>query len=554
MRLRHACAAALLALAAPALAQTGYTITGYMSNFDCTNRCDYDCDELEVDIEGVHPEDIVHTYHNGNYGPPSVTLSADGSYTIVDYRNPQHLTRVNSIEHFGITIRGAAYYGPAPDHPIRIRWFRDGHVATVNGQVPNPDGSGSAPATQPIQPSIAATVTSGSHGQGGVTLTVTNNDPVQPIWIMRRATIFPGSVTLEALMPDDPVVTSTIAIDSAPLLVAPLASIRLAEDLIEVEEDQSAVFAARYFQNLVGAGPFSHNAPGAELGNVMTATLASPQLACAHSIPTITSQPQSVTQDAGTRVDLRVSGRGDDASPLTYQWMRDGVNLGDGNGVSGSTSNHLRINTLSAATEGFYSVRITNTCASIVSNSALVFITGHNTPPVHQPECPAITSQPVAAAGCVSDTHVFAIAATGSDPMAFRWRLVGGNGASATDLFDGNYFDPSTGLRFTVSGSWTNVLRVSGFSLGNSPANLAFAARVTNTCGEVNSGSANLSLCACLACPADFNQDGGVDGADVERFFSAWQASNCDADVNQDGGVDGGDVESFFAAWEGGGC
>ncbi|MBS0198007.1 MAG: hypothetical protein JSR77_14720 [Planctomycetes bacterium] len=56
------------------------------------------------------------------------------------------------------------------------------------------------------------------------------------------------------------------------------------------------------------------------------------------------------------------------------------------------------------------------------------------------------------------------------------------------------------------------------------------------------------------ACPADFNQDGGVDGADVQSFFVAWEASDASADVNQDGGIDGGDVESFFAAWEAGGC
>jgi uncharacterized membrane protein len=55
-------------------------------------------------------------------------------------------------------------------------------------------------------------------------------------------------------------------------------------------------------------------------------------------------------------------------------------------------------------------------------------------------------------------------------------------------------------------------------------------------------------------CPADFNQDGGVDGADVEAFYAAWENSEPDADVNQDGGVDGGDVETFFAAWEAGGC
>lgn len=55
-------------------------------------------------------------------------------------------------------------------------------------------------------------------------------------------------------------------------------------------------------------------------------------------------------------------------------------------------------------------------------------------------------------------------------------------------------------------------------------------------------------------CPADFNQDGGVDGSDVDAFFLAWEAGDAAADTNQDGGVDGSDVDSFFVVWEAGGC
>lgn len=53
-------------------------------------------------------------------------------------------------------------------------------------------------------------------------------------------------------------------------------------------------------------------------------------------------------------------------------------------------------------------------------------------------------------------------------------------------------------------------------------------------------------------CIGDFNTDGGVDGADVESFFIAWEAADNRADVNRDGGVDGSDVETFFLAWEAG--
>mgnify|MGYP007080228923 CR=1 FL=1 len=52
---------------------------------------------------------------------------------------------------------------------------------------------------------------------------------------------------------------------------------------------------------------------------------------------------------------------------------------------------------------------------------------------------------------------------------------------------------------------------------------------------------------------ADFNQDGGIDGSDVQVFFIAWEAANCLADFNADGGVDGADIQAFFFAWENGG-
>ena len=53
---------------------------------------------------------------------------------------------------------------------------------------------------------------------------------------------------------------------------------------------------------------------------------------------------------------------------------------------------------------------------------------------------------------------------------------------------------------------------------------------------------------------ADFNQDGGVDGSDVEAFFNEWENGLGCADVNLDGGIDGADVEFFFAVWQEGGC
>ncbi|MBL9001414.1 MAG: hypothetical protein JNK25_09790 [Phycisphaerae bacterium] len=67
-------------------------------------------------------------------------------------------------------------------------------------------------------------------------------------------------------------------------------------------------------------------------------------------------------------------------------------------------------------------------------------------------------------------------------------------------------------------------------------------------------GQSIVPLGSGVPCPADFNQDGGIDGADVDAFYQAWEAGDASADVNADGGIDGGDVETFFEAWENGGC
>ena len=58
----------------------------------------------------------------------------------------------------------------------------------------------------------------------------------------------------------------------------------------------------------------------------------------------------------------------------------------------------------------------------------------------------------------------------------------------------------------------------------------------------------------CPECAADFNLDGGIDGADVSAFFDAWEGGESCGDANQDGGIDGADVDFFFGVWEAGAC
>jgi len=50
-------------------------------------------------------------------------------------------------------------------------------------------------------------------------------------------------------------------------------------------------------------------------------------------------------------------------------------------------------------------------------------------------------------------------------------------------------------------------------------------------------------------CPADFNGDGVIDGADLGSLLSAWGQSGVQADLNSDGVVDGADLGSLLSAW-----
>ena len=94
-------------------------------------------------------------------------------------------------------------------------------------------------------------------------------------------------------------------------------------------------------------------------------------------------------------------------------------------------------------------------------------------------------------------------------------------------------------------------------SMGNLPIGtyrFQYVAEMNATGDESRRDARFEFVFAAAPCPADFNDDGSVEGADVEAFFESWASGSRDADVNYDGGVDGGDIEAFFVAWEAGGC
>lgn len=381
-------AIALAGSASSVLAQaTGYTITGGLSNFDVTNRCDHECDEFEIEIEDCHPSDIYHTYRNGNYGSP--IIEDHGTFCRIRYHHPAHLTPVGVIEHFGVALRN---FNPGTS-VIRVRWMRNGHAALVNGAVPNPyPGGGTAQNSQPIMPTITTENMTQPNGDDYIQLHVTNNDPNQFIWIKRTATVTGREVTLEELMSNDPLVTGSFALDPAPVRLGPGQTMSLNRDLFELEDTQSAVFNAEYFQDVMGTGgPFGGQQPvrGPSLGHVMTASVAAQRLCGVDGAPVILAQPVAVVDNPGSDVTLDVTVTTADIDPV-FEWRKDGVpvDLNDPR-FTGADSDSLVIPLLNAETAGTYYCIVSNVCGVAISEAAQVTIIGDEGGGGGEGNCPA---------------------------------------------------------------------------------------------------------------------------------------------------------------------
>ena len=84
--------------------------------------------------------------------------------------------------------------------------------------------------------------------------------------------------------------------------------------------------------------------------------------------PSITSQPQGITNLAGTTASFTVAAAG--AAPLAYQWLFNGTNVVDDGRISGTSGNTLSIVNIQGADSGGYSVVVTNFFGSLTSSVA----------------------------------------------------------------------------------------------------------------------------------------------------------------------------------------
>ncbi|MBL9002166.1 MAG: immunoglobulin domain-containing protein [Phycisphaerae bacterium] len=146
---------------------------------------------------------------------------------------------------------------------------------------------------------------------------------------------------------------------------------------------------------------------------------------------------------------------------------------------------------------------------------------------------PRLVVQPADTSVDTGETLELMVTVTGTEPMVYQW-------------FKDEQPLVTNGR---ITGADGPVLTISPADIGDYGA---YSVTISNECGDSTSRAA--SVIVSPPCPADFNSDGGIDGADVDVFFDAWENGNPAADLTRDGGIDGADVDAFFSSWENGVC
>ncbi len=178
--------------------------------------------------------------------------------------------------------------------------------------------------------------------------------------------------------------------------------------------------------------------------------------------PTILSQPQSRTNNAGTTASFSVAATS--GLPLAYQWRKNGLNLSDGGNVSGATNATLSLANVLRADAGSFSVVVSNSFNTVTSQTATLEVVD-----------PAIASQPVARMVPIGGTAVFTVGAAGTPSLSYRWKKGG------VDLSNGG----------NISGATTPALTISNVQSGDLGS---YSVAVSNTIGFALSAPAALTL------------------------------------------------------------
>lgn len=195
-------------------------------------------------------------------------------------------------------------------------------------------------------------------------------------------------------------------------------------------------------------------------------------------LPSITTQPTSLTRCEGTSASFSVAATG----ATGFQWRKDTIN------ISGANSATYSIPSPVASDTGSYDCVVSNTCGGVTSSAAALTVE----------TVPAITLQPVGSSPCAGAPLSLSVAATGGS-LNFQWRKNSLNISGATSP---TYSVPSAGtgdigtydcVITNTCGTRTSnsavVTLASGPSITTQPANATACVGASTSFSVVASGS-----------------------------------------------------------------
>ena len=163
------------------------------------------------------------------------------------------------------------------------------------------------------------------------------------------------------------------------------------------------------------------------------------------------TQPVSQAVCLGDPVTFTVASTG--TEPLGYQWRLDGVD------IAGQTGTSLTIPSVALGDVGDYTAFVFNSCGSVVSVPATLSIAA----------APSVTTDPLTQTGCVGDTVILSVTATGEAPLDYQWRKDGAD----------------------IVGATSSSLTLVAISLGSAGA---YDVVISNACASATSAAATLTV------------------------------------------------------------
>jgi len=171
------------------------------------------------------------------------------------------------------------------------------------------------------------------------------------------------------------------------------------------------------------------------------------------SVPTITSQPTTVSVKSGSSATLSVTATG--TGTIQYQWQKNGIN------IANAYSSSYTIPAAQLSDGGIYSVLVGNAGGTTVSNYVPLSVTATGTP--------TITTNPSSLTITSGSTVVFKAAASSTTTATYQWYL---NGVA-------------------ITGATSSTLLIPGATSANVGT---YNCTITNSAGSVTTTSAQLTL------------------------------------------------------------